>query len=119
MDEITIDLSNCFGIKKLNYVFKFANSKAYSIYAPNGTMKTSFAKTIKCISKGEKPKDLINNERISKAIINRKIYKNTCRFRNKENKSFKRNCTIMWNKKYRGNRKRDKYCMGKDRRKHI
>ncbi len=71
MDEITIDLSNCFGIKKLNYVFKFANSKAYSIYAPNGTMKTSFAKTIKCISKGEKPKDLINNERISKAIINK------------------------------------------------
>ncbi|MGV8980548.1 hypothetical protein [Clostridium sp.] len=69
MDKIKIDFKNCFGIKELNYTFDFTNDKAYSIYAPNGTMKTSFAKTVKCISEEAEPKDLINVDKVSKAVI--------------------------------------------------
>lgn len=32
-------------------------AKAYAIYAPNGTMKTSFTKTFEDIAKGERPKE--------------------------------------------------------------
>lgn len=69
MDKIKIDFINCFGIKKLKHTFDFTKKKVYSIYAANGTMKTSFARTMKCISEEEEPKDLINIEKISKATI--------------------------------------------------
>jgi len=69
MDRIKVDFINCFGIKELKYTFDFTNKKAYSIYAPNGTMKTSFARTVKCISDGEAPRDLINTEKASNASI--------------------------------------------------
>lgn len=71
MDKIKVELENCFGIKELRYSFDFSSEKVYSIYAPNGTMKTSFAKTMKCIADEEKPKDLINIEKISNAIISK------------------------------------------------
>ena len=46
METIKIDWENCFGIGKLNHEFNFntQNSNSFMIYAPNGTMKTSFAK---------------------------------------------------------------------------
>lgn len=69
MDKIKIDFTNCFGIKELKYTFDFTSKKACSIYAPNGTMKTSFAKTVKCISDEEAPQDLINTEKVSNALI--------------------------------------------------
>lgn len=69
MDKIKIDFTNCFGIKELKYTFEFTSEKACSIYAPNGTMKTSFAKTVKCISHQEAPQDLINTEKVSNALI--------------------------------------------------
>lgn len=69
MDKIKIDFSNCFGIKKLEYIFDFTSKNAFSVYAPNGTMKTSFAKTFKCISNEEEPQDLINREITASAII--------------------------------------------------
>ena len=47
MDNLTLDLENCYGIKKLQAKFDFSKKRTFSIYAPNGVMKTSFAKTFK------------------------------------------------------------------------
>ncbi len=57
MNKLRIELQHCYGIKKLNHEFDFSNCKTFVIYAPNGVMKTSFAKTLKNIAKGEKPCD--------------------------------------------------------------
>lgn len=65
MDKITINLENCFGIGKFNYTFDFNLKDTFLLYAPNGTMKTSFAKTMDLISKNDpknKPRDLIHNK---------------------------------------------------------
>lgn len=63
MNKLKINLENCYGIKKLDYEFDFTTKKIYSIYAPNGTMKTSFAKTLKDFSENKDSKDLIFPER--------------------------------------------------------
>ncbi len=59
MEKLNVKLINCYGIKKLEYDFDFSDGKTYAIYASNGTMKTSFAKTFRDISKGEESKDLM------------------------------------------------------------
>lgn len=59
MERLKLNLRNCYGIKKLEHDFDFSDGKTYSIYASNGTMKTSFAKTFKDISIGEESKDLM------------------------------------------------------------
>jgi energy-coupling factor transporter ATP-binding protein EcfA2 len=43
--KIKINWENCYGIGKLEHDFDFSESKSFIIYASNGTMKTSFAKT--------------------------------------------------------------------------
>ena len=45
MNRVFVDLRNCYGIKKLEYTFDFSQSSVYSIYAPNGSMKSSLAQT--------------------------------------------------------------------------
>ena len=60
---LKVNFSNCYGIKKLTHSFNLSNRKAYSIYAPNGTMKTSFAKTCKDFSAVKPSSDLIFNTR--------------------------------------------------------
>jgi len=64
MQKLKIYFENCYGIKKLEYSFDFSTKKIYSIYAPNGTMKTSFAKTLKDFSLNTESKDLIFSERL-------------------------------------------------------
>lgn len=61
MNKLKIELQHCYGIKKLNHEFDFSDCKTFVIYAPNGVMKTSFAKTLKNIAKGEKPCDQIDD----------------------------------------------------------
>ena len=61
--ELKIKLENCYGIKKLEHKFDFSQKKVFSIYAPNGTMKTSLAKTFRDFSKGEDTKDVIFKDR--------------------------------------------------------
>lgn len=66
MKILSIDFENCFGIGKLNHQFDFNSSNSYLIYAPNGTMKTSFAKTLDLIAKNDKknqPKDHVHNKK--------------------------------------------------------
>lgn len=45
MKKLKVNLENCYGIKKLENDFDFSTSNIFAIYAPNGVMKTSFAKT--------------------------------------------------------------------------
>lgn len=59
MDKIKIDLEYCYGIKKLKTDIDFTNSNVICIYAPNGLMKTSLAKTFSDISKKKKTLDRI------------------------------------------------------------
>ncbi|WP_137719635.1 AAA family ATPase [Methylobacillus flagellatus] len=62
MNKLKVDLRNCYGIQTLNHEFDFnignpdkPKAKAYAIYAPNGLMKSSFAKTFEMLSKGDIP----------------------------------------------------------------
>jgi hypothetical protein len=59
MDKLKIDLEYCYGIKKLSKEFDFSDKRTFAIYAPNGVMKTSFAKTFLDLSNGLTSKDLI------------------------------------------------------------
>lgn len=61
MEQLKVQFSNCYGISSLDETFDFTSNrnkaKAYAVYAPNGLMKTSFAKTFEKLSKGEQPKE--------------------------------------------------------------
>ncbi len=64
MKKLKVELKHCYGIQALDYEFDFSagtptkpKAKAYAIYAPNGLMKSSFAKTFELLSKGEAPKE--------------------------------------------------------------
>lgn len=63
MNKLNIDFEYCYGIKKLVHEFKFRSGKPCSVYAPNGFMKTSFAKTFKDFQKKLDTKDLIFPEK--------------------------------------------------------
>lgn len=62
MNKLNIELTNCFGIDSLNHEFDFGKGNTFSIYARNGLMKASFAKTFQLIQQGKK-------ENISDAIF--------------------------------------------------
>ncbi len=55
MKIISVSLENCYGIKKFDCIFDFSKKNAYLVYASNGMMKTSFAKTFKQLALGRKP----------------------------------------------------------------
>lgn len=59
MKELSVDLTNCYGIKSLKYVFDFGDAanrrRSFSVYAPNGLMKTSLTKTFERLAQGEQP----------------------------------------------------------------
>ncbi len=59
MKRVTVDLQNCYGIRKLQYEFDFSRRPAYAIYAANGAMKSSFAQTFKDIADGKSSVDRI------------------------------------------------------------
>jgi energy-coupling factor transporter ATP-binding protein EcfA2 len=61
--KLNIKLKNCYGISLLENEIDFSEKNICSIYASNGTMKTSFAKTFVDLSRGEKPKDEIYPDR--------------------------------------------------------
>ncbi len=66
MNHLKISLVNCYGIGKLDHSFDFTVSNSYLIYSPNGTMKSSLARTFRDIAKNEKktsPSDRIYDYR--------------------------------------------------------
>lgn len=62
MNNLKLDLENCYGIKKLQYEFTFTNHHTQLIYAANGMMKSSLALTLKGLSgqSKEKAKDRLH-----------------------------------------------------------
>ncbi|MBR8784437.1 hypothetical protein IX308_000608 [Porphyromonas levii] len=55
IETLSVDFRNCYGIGSLVHYFKFNKGvKAQLIYAPNGSMKTSFAKTMRYLSEQSK-----------------------------------------------------------------
>lgn len=70
MSKIKVDLKNCYGIGNLEHEFEFTAKCPYAlIYAPNGTMKTSFTKTFQAYAIGETPADLVYKDRETHAVI--------------------------------------------------
>lgn len=69
MKKLFVKLENSYGIKQLDCDFDFEKSKTYSIYAPNGSMKTSFTKTFNDIANKSESKDLMYPDRITKRDI--------------------------------------------------
>ena len=67
--KISVQLENCYGIHKLNHVFNFDACQNYMVYAPNGTMKSSFAQCFKDFSERKESEDRIYPERITKREI--------------------------------------------------
>lgn len=81
MKKVHLELENCYGITKINHTFDFNDNNVIVIYAPNGTMKTSLAKTFKDLSLSKLPSDRVyglpticnikdeNNRQIDKEAI--------------------------------------------------
>lgn len=59
MQKLVINFENCYGIKEMKHTFDFSEKQSIAIYAPNGSMKTSFAKTFIDHSKGNPSSDLV------------------------------------------------------------
>lgn len=67
--DLAVELQYCFGIDYLKKNFNFSeNNTTVLIYASNGTMKTSFAKTFEFLSQQKEPEDLINHRKSSASI---------------------------------------------------
>ncbi|MGX9240708.1 hypothetical protein ACWXWB_22950 [Pantoea dispersa] len=71
--KLGLDLENCYGINKLVKELDFSKidgiDGVYSLYAPNGTLKTSLAKTLKDIEEDRQSKDIIFPERATKRLV--------------------------------------------------
>ncbi|GHW02292.1 hypothetical protein AGMMS50249_0780 [candidate division SR1 bacterium] len=59
MQRLVLNLQNCYGIKSLEKELDFSDSKTFAIYAPNGIMKSSFAKTFQDFSDNIETHDLM------------------------------------------------------------
>ncbi len=69
MQTIKVALEHCYGIKKLAHLFDFSQCNAIALYAPNGAMKTSLARTFQDLSEGKASRDRIFPDRITKRVI--------------------------------------------------
>lgn len=63
MKKLAVSFENCYGIKKLEHCFDFSKGCAHVVYAPNGAMKSSFAKVFDDISKKQISKDRVFSDR--------------------------------------------------------
>lgn len=72
ISKLKIDWKNCYGIKKFCHEFQFTPGKQiHLVYAPNGSMKTSFAKTMRYLSgqSKDKPCDKLHDKDESSFIL--------------------------------------------------
>lgn len=71
--QLTIELENCYGINKLSKQFNLTKTETCcginSLYAPNGTLKTSLTKTFKDIENKRATQDLIFPTRTTTRIV--------------------------------------------------
>lgn len=69
MKKLKVDLTNCHGIRRLEAEISFKDARAAAIYAPNGLMKTSFARTFGDLARGAESHDHLFPDRPSKRVI--------------------------------------------------
>ena len=69
MNKLKVQLEYCYGINKLDKEFNFSDCKAFVIYAPNGAMKTSFAKTFNDVASKKMPHDQMDDQAHSACSI--------------------------------------------------
>ena len=63
---VSLNLKNCYGIDFLDHTFDFSNNNMpVLVYAPNGVMKTSLAKTLRQYAINKEPEDIFFPERAS------------------------------------------------------
>ncbi|OBJ93996.1 phage infection protein [Mycobacterium sp. 1245852.3] len=69
MKKLKVELANCHGIRQLSAVISFDKGNASAIYAPNGLMKTSFARTFGDLAAGESSSDHLFPDRPNERVI--------------------------------------------------
>lgn len=69
MERVSVDLENCYGIRRLSAQLDFSQEKVYALYAPNGAMKSCLAQTFEDVANATPSADRIFPSRKS----NRKI----------------------------------------------
>ena len=69
MKKLAVDLQYCYGIKRLLHEFDYSKSQAIAIYAPNGVMKSSLARTFDDIANETATSDVVFKERVTKRRI--------------------------------------------------
>lgn len=69
MKAVKIDLTHCYGIKRLTHEFDYSKKNAFAIYAPNGVMKSSLARTFQDIVLKKDSSDRIFKTRATRRII--------------------------------------------------
>ena len=69
MDKISVMFKNCYGIRRMEAEFDFSKKSGQIIYAPNGSMKSSFAATFKDHSAEKESKDRIYDGRKAERSI--------------------------------------------------
>ncbi|MCL3837062.1 hypothetical protein [Aeromicrobium duanguangcaii] len=69
MRNLYVALKNCHGIRELDTALSFEKGNAVAIYAPNGTMKTSFARTFKDVADRRDTSDHMFPDRKTERII--------------------------------------------------
>jgi len=62
MKSLHVKLKNCYGIDFLEHEFDFSKANANIIYAPNGAMKSSLAKTFSRLADGKLPEERLFNK---------------------------------------------------------
>lgn len=69
MRALNLDLEYCYGIRKLKHTFDFSRCKAVALYAPNGAMKSSLARTFQDIADGKKSSDRMFPDRLTTRLV--------------------------------------------------
>lgn len=70
MQKLTLELENCYGIRRLKHEFDFSKRREYAVYAPNGVMKSSLAKCFQDIADGRASEDRIYPSRQTARSVN-------------------------------------------------
>ena len=60
MNTLKLEMENCYGIQKIQQDIDFSKNNVAVIYAPNGTMKSSFAKTFEAIRDGKTVEEVMS-----------------------------------------------------------
>lgn len=63
--KLYVKLKNCFGIGEFDDSFDLTKDNTIMIYAPNGTMKTSLARTFLCLENNHNAADLLDDTKES------------------------------------------------------